>query len=1207
MNKGLAADTILSHYRIVSKIGEGGMGEVYLADDTKLNRKVALKILPAEFAEDKDRMSRFVREAQSASALNHPNIITIYEINEIDDLHYIATEYIKGKTLNEYAKTKSLEFGSILDIAIQVASALAEAHSAGIVHRDIKPDNIIVRENGLAKILDFGIAKLTATPMADGEAATAVQSQTQAGMIIGTPNYMSPEQARGKDVDHQTDIFSFGVVLYKMLSGASPFTGETVSDVIAAVLTKDPQRLRDVPPELAEIVHKTLRKDKRNRYQSANDLLLDLKEVKQELEIQSRLEKTASPNLEEPKTQILKAPTTAEKSTGSTTDSEDGFWIAVLPFKYRGANADLEALAEGLSEEIVTGLSRFSYLRVIARGSTLRNESDAGDVRAIGKEVGARYVMEGSLRQVGAAMRLAVHLVDTSNGVQLWSENYQRAFSSEALFDLQDELVPRIVSTVADWYGVLPQSMSELIRLKSPKQLSPYEALLRSFGYTARLTPEDHLETRDSLEQAVGKAPGNADCWAMLSTIYADEFKFGLNPKPDSSSRTLAAALRAVETAPSNPFANYALAQARFFRKEFKAFRVAAERALTLNPMDGAIAGYMGMLIAFSGEWGRGCELTERAMQMNPHHPGWYWATLHNKAYEEKDYQQALSFALKMNMPGFYYYHIYLASAYGQLGEYELANQYVQNLLELKPDIALTFRDDLGMWLSSEFVEHQIEGLCKAGLKIADAPDQEEPKTQTLKAQTNGETDSQKSIAVLPFTNMSADEDNEYFCEGLAEELLNALSKIEDLKVAARTSAFSFKGKNTEAREIGEKLNVKNVLEGSVRRSGNRLRISVQLINAADGFQVWSERYDRKMKDIFELQDEITLSVIDALKLKLFDHEKAAALMRYAENAEAYELFLKGRYQSYKYTAEGWTRAIEFFEKAIEIQPDYAPAYAGIAAASGCLWFFGILPAEQMIPQSKTAAIKALELDENLAEAYFSSAISTFFYDWEWEKAGREFRRSIALDPNNAEALSYYAMFLAFEERFDEADELSKKSLELDPLSPLINMNVGWNYFSAGMLNEAASQADKMIEIEPDFFGAYWLKGAIYLSEGEYEKAVEELKKAVSLGGHSIVLADLASAYSLAGKKEETAAILDQLLEKRRLNYVPAICLARIYSRIGENEKVIGWLEKAFEERNGEMVFLKGEIAGAAEGDVLHSLADDSRLADLLQKMNLPR
>ena len=276
---------------------------------------------------------------------------------------------------------------------------------------------------------------------------------------------------------------------------------------------------------------------------------------------------------------------------------------------------------------------------------------------------------------------------------------------------------------------------------------------------------------------------------------------------------------------------------------------------------------------------------------------------------------------------------------------------------------------------------------------------------------------SRHSIAVLPFTNMSADADNEYFCDGLAEELLNALSKVDDLKVAARTSAFSFKGKDVDVSEIGARLSVNHVLEGSVRRSGNRLRISVQLVNAADGFHLWSERYNREMRDIFDVQDEIALAVVGALKVMLFGVEKAALLKRHTDDAAVHELFLKGRYYSQKYSAEGWTRAIEFFQRAIDLQPDYAPAHAGMAICHGCLWFFGLLPAAQTVPHCKAATRKALETDPMLAEAHAALAMITFFYDWEWARAEQAYKQSIALDSNNAEALSYYALFLAFEGR----------------------------------------------------------------------------------------------------------------------------------------------------------------------------------------------
>jgi serine/threonine-protein kinase len=372
------------------------------------------------------------------------------------------------------------------------------------------------------------------------------------------------------------------------------------------------------------------------------------------------------------------------------------------------------------------------------------------------------------------------------------------------------------------------------------------------------------------------------------------------------------------------------------------------------------------------------------------------------------------------------------------------------------------------------------------------------------------------------------------------------------------------------------------------------------------GYQLWSERYDRVVEDIFNIQDEIALAVVDALKLTLFGEAKEAVVKRYTDDAEAHELFLKGRYYSYKYTRAGWTGAVEFFEKVIERDADHAPAYAGRAAALGCLWFFGLSPAAEAVPLFRSSATKAIELDRNLAGAHLSLGLVNFFHDWEWEKAEQEFKTAILLNPRDAEALSYYALFLGFDDRFDEAMALVRRALEVDPLSLLINMNVGWTYFSAGLANEALDQARKMTEIEPAFFGAYWLKGATSLENGNYEEAIEQLTKAVSLGGYPIVLADLGAAHALAGRTETAETILDQLLDMRRQSYVPAICLARVYSRLGELEKTIQWLETSFEERNGELVFLESEITSAAQGDSLHSLGKDPRVKHLLERMKLP-
>src|SRR5436190_1571056 len=581
-----------------------------------------------------------------------------------------------------------------------------------------------------------------------------------------------------------------------------------------------------------------------------------------------------------------------------------------------------------------------------------------------------------------------------------------------------------------------------------------------------------------------------------------------------------------------------------------------------------------------------------------------------------------MSAALKFNLPGNFYHHQYRAMVYGQLGEPEAARKALDDLLSLRPDFALTARDELGKFFDTELIIHAIEGLRKAGLEIAgeeeigrnaDGETVRSGDISSFPSQTPTTSLSHSSgslitsIAVLPFQNLSLDPEQEFFADGITEEILNGLAQIKELRVAARSSSFSFKGRNEDLRSVGAKLNVSSILEGTLRRSGDRLRITAQLIDTGSGYQLWSKRYDRILEDIFDIQDEIALAVVDALKLKLFGDAKEAVVKRYTDDAEVHELFLKARYYSYKYTAEGWTRAVEFFEKVIERHPDHAAAHAGKAAALGCLWFFGLSPADETVPIFRSAAAKAIELDGNLAGAHLSLGLINFFHDWEWEKAEQEFKQAILLNPKDAEALSYYAMFLGFVDRFDEAMALARRALEVDPLSLLINMNVGWTYFAAGLANEAFDQARKMTEIEPGFFGAYWLKAATCVENGDYEEAIEQLTKAVSLGAHPIVLADLGAAYALAGKKETAETILAQLLDMRRQGYVPAICLARIYSCLGELEKTIQWLETAYEERNGELVFLlKGEITSAAKGDSLNSLAEDPRVMDLLARMKLP-
>jgi tetratricopeptide (TPR) repeat protein len=342
--------------------------------------------------------------------------------------------------------------------------------------------------------------------------------------------------------------------------------------------------------------------------------------------------------------------------------------------------------------------------------------SGTDDVRAVGTAIGARYVMEGNLRQAGSSIRVGVQLVDASTGAHLWAETYTRSIGGSDSFLLQDDLVPRIVSTVADWYGILPGSMSEAVRSRPVEGLSPYEALLRAFGYFRRVTPSDHAAVRLILERAVDEAPDHAAAWAMLSMVYGEEYRFEFNAEPNPLDRALQAARRAVEAAPSSHVSYLALAQAHYFRKEFEAFRIAAERAVAQNPFDGATVEYLGHLLAFSGDWDRGRELGDRARQFNPNHPSWYWALPFLDAYRQGDYQGARALAPRALMPGQYYTHALFAAVYGQLGDHDAASEEVRQLLALRPDFAAIAREQFGRWYLPELVEHLMDGLRKAGL-----------------------------------------------------------------------------------------------------------------------------------------------------------------------------------------------------------------------------------------------------------------------------------------------------------------------------------------------------------------------------------------------------------------------------------------------------------------------------------------------------------
>ena len=430
------------------------------------------------------------------------------------------------------------------------------------------------------------------------------------------------------------------------------------------------------------------------------------------------------------------------------------------------------------------------------------------------------------------------------------------------------------------------------------------------------------------------------------------------------------------------------------------------------------------------------------------------------------------------------------------------------------------------------------------------------------------------SIAVLPFVNISSDPENEFFCDGLAEELLNALTKIESLKVAARTSAFSFKGKNTKVSEIGEALGVNTVLEGSVRKAGDRVRIMVQVVNAADGYHLWSERYDREMNDIFAVQDEITLAVVEALKVNLLQSERSAMLKKGTQDPEAYQLYLRGRALWNRRTPTDFQKAIGYFEQAIEIDPDYSLAYSGITDCYTLLAYFEEVAPHELREQARASALKAIELDETSAESHTSMAMYKLIFEFDLAKAGEHFEKALELNPRSVAANYLYGTHLATQKRFEESFRRGKIALELDPLSLPLNGNVARALYIAGRYDEAIKLAEKNLELAPDFFFTHWVLGVSYRQSGNLEKALFHLSKTVSVSGIFAMKGDLGVALAMAGKEAEARELLAELEAESKTRYVSPQWPAVIYAALGEKETALRYLARAWDVRAIQLLWL---------------------------------
>ena len=752
MTDTISPNTTLAHYRIGSKIGAGGMGEVYLAQDTKLDRKVALKILPADLAANQDRMRRFVQEAKAAAALNHPNIATIHEIGEGDGVNFIAMEFIDGATLREKIHQKQPDLRKLLRYLQHVAEGLAKAHAAGIVHRDLKPDNIMITRDGHAKILDFGLAKLIEQqPVTGGdssEVATAVLPQhSTPGTVMGTFGYMSPEQAQGKtkEIDQRSDIFSFGCILFEAATGKKPFEGESAIKSLHMVVYEPAPPLADLnpsaPAELQRIVRRCLAKDADERYQSIKEVAIELKELRREMEGAAALDATASPSMEESsqrpgdaETRSISAASTQSASMKSEASSAEYIVsgikrhklaaviavvaliiggvslaaylharntevaiesIAVLPFENQNRDASVEWLSDGVTESIINNLAQLPNLRVSPRGTVFHYKGTQKDPLAVGKELGVRAVLSGRFLQTGDDVTISVELVDVRDNKQLWGDRFNHKVSDALM--MQQEISQQISERLRlKLSGTEQQKMMAKRNTTNPEA---YQLYLKGKFYWNKRTGEALKQADEFYRQAIEKDPNYALAYSGLAETYVLFSSYDVAPANDSMPQAKAAALRALEIDDSLAEAHTALG---FYLSYYEWDRNGSEkeyrRAIELNPNYATAHHWLGADLSNVKRFDDSLVELRRAEELDPLSPI-IGTNLGDTLVFARRYDEAIAQYKRtlVRNPNFAYAHRALGWAYGSKGMYPEAIAETRTSIEMSSGLGKGY---LGLWLA---------------------------------------------------------------------------------------------------------------------------------------------------------------------------------------------------------------------------------------------------------------------------------------------------------------------------------------------------------------------------------------------------------------------------------------------------------------------------------------------------------------------------
>jgi TolB-like protein/Tfp pilus assembly protein PilF len=599
--------------------------------------------------------------------------------------------------------------------------------------------------------------------------------------------------------------------------------------------------------------------------------------------------------------------------------------------------------------------------------------------------------------------------------------------------------------------------------------------------------------------------------------------------------------------------------------------------------MDGFTMAFLGSLIAYSGDWERGCAMAKQARELNPHHPSWYWFSDCFNAYRQSDDRAALDIARRIQMPGFWRANLALAATYGQLGERESAARALRELLTLRPTFATEARAELQKWWDPDLVERLMDGLRKAGLGLAPATASAPPTTAAA----------QVSIAVLPFSDMSAAKDQEYLCEGMAEEIMNALVRVEGIRVASRTSAFRARRGGGDLASIARALSVGHVLEGSVRTSGSRLRVTAQLTEAASGYQIWSERFDREAADVFAVQDEIAVGVVDAVKARLAPGAHAVPARPQARNLEAYRAYLRGRHLR---GIEDHAGALGAFEEAVRLDPTHGPSWTGLAEITVLSAHFSILPAREACASARKALATAEKLQGESAEGRHVEAFAAYI-ERRWDAMDAAWRRALELEPRHVLALGSYGITLCARGKSDEGLALFERAREADPLASFPYTLTSWGLLLVGKPQEALRYAEDALGFEKEDASALIAASMAHVALGRFEEGIAEGEEGVAISHRGpAFVGGLGWALATAGRSDEARALLAEL-RARPPGSPTTVTEVWLLGALGEIDEAFAVIARAEEECQGQLYY-----TGLPAFDPLRS---DPRFAALLRRLAL--